>query len=204
MKVLVTGGMGFIGSNFVRYMLSTRSDVEVINLDDLSLGSNPANLKDLKKDRRYRFIKGSIAGVKLISKLIEKADAVVNCAAQTHVDRSIANPDPFMESNVMGTYSILEGVRKRNPTAKIIHVSTDEIYGDILEGSYKEDDRLKPSNPYCLPADAGVLLENGKEINIEDMVEAKKVVSLLSAMVKRSQLPSSPWDLRKESIVATW
>jgi len=158
MKVLVTGGMGFIGSNFVRYMLSTRSDVEVINLDDLSIGSNPANLKDLKKERRYKFIKGSIADFKLICKLIKTVDAVVNCAAQTHVDRSIANPQPFMESNVVGTYRILEEARKRNPIAKIVHVSTDEIYGDTPEGSFNEDDRLKPSNPYAATKSAADML----------------------------------------------
>ena len=149
MKLLVTGGMGFIGGNFIRYMLSTRKDVEVINLDNISIGANPANLKDLKKDRRYNFIKGSIGDFKLVSKLIKKVDAVVNCAAQTHVDRSIANPSPFMESNTKGTYSILEAARRSNPAAKIIHVSTDEIYGDIPEGSFNEDDRLKPSNPYA-------------------------------------------------------
>lgn len=149
MKLLVTGGMGFIGSNLVRYMLSTRKEVEVINLDDLVMGANPTNLKDLMKDRRYNFIKGNIADVKLVSRLVKKVDAVINCAAQTHVDRSIANPQPFMESNAIGTYSILEAARRSNPAAKIVHVSTDEIYGDIPEGSFNEDDRLRPSNPYA-------------------------------------------------------
>jgi len=149
MKLLATGGMGFIGSNFIRYMLSTRKDVEVINLDNISIGANPANLRDFKKDRRYNFIKGSIVDFELVSKLIKKVDAVINCAAQTHVDRSIANPGPFMESNTKGTYSILEAARRSNPAAKIIHVSTDEIYGDIPEGSFNEDARLKPSNPYA-------------------------------------------------------
>jgi len=149
MKLLVTGGMGFIGSNFIRYILSTRKDVEVINLDNISIGANPANLKDLKKNRRYNFVKGSIGDFKLVSKLIKKVDAVINCAAQTHVDRSIANPDPFMESNTKGTYSLLEATRRSNPAAKIVHVSTDEIYGDIPEGSFNEEDRLRPSNPYA-------------------------------------------------------
>ena len=149
MKLLVTGGMGFIGSNFVRYILSTGKEIELTNLDDISIGANPVNLKDLKKDRRYKFIKGNIADVKLVSRLIENVDAVINFAAQTHVDRSIANPQPFMESNVIGTYSILEAARRSSPAAKIVHVSTDEIYGDIPEGSFKEDDRLKPSNPYA-------------------------------------------------------
>ena len=158
MKLLVTGGMGFIGSNLIKYVLSTRKDVEVINLDDLSAGANPANLKDLKKDRRYKFTNGSIADIKLVSKLIKKVDAIINCAAQTHVDRSIANPQPFMESNVIGTYSILEAARKSNPAARIVHVSTDEIYGDIPEGSFKEEDRLKPSNPYAATKSAADML----------------------------------------------
>jgi len=149
MKLLVTGGMGFIGSNFIRYILSTRKDVEVTNLDNISIGSNPTNLKELRKDRRYNFVKGSIADLKLVSKLIKKVDVLINCAAQTHVDRSIANPAPFMESNTIGTYSILEATRRSSPAIKIVHVSTDEIYGDIPEGSFNEDDRLKPSNPYA-------------------------------------------------------
>jgi dTDP-glucose 4,6-dehydratase len=157
MRLLVTGGMGFIGSNLIRYMLLTRKDVEVTNLDNLSIGANPANLKDLK-DRRYKLIKGSIADSRLVSKLIGKFDAVINCAAQTHVDRSIANPQPFLESNIIGTYSILESARRSNLEARIVHVSTDEIYGDIPEGSFKEDDRLKPSNPYAATKSAADML----------------------------------------------
>ena len=146
MKILVTGGMGFIGSNFIRYMLSSHEDVGIVNLDNLSMGSNLANLKDVEGDPRYTFVKGSITDFPLISKLIKGMDAVVNFAAETHVDRSIADPRPFFESNTLGTFNLLEACR--NADVKFIHVSTDEIYGDIVEGSFKEEDRLHPSNPY--------------------------------------------------------
>jgi len=149
MKLLVTGGLGFIASNFIRYMLKEYSDIKVTNIDNLSIGSNPANLKDIKKDPRYRFIKGDITNFKLVTKLVKDADVVVNSAAETHVDRSIANPLPFFKSNTAGTLTVLESVRRNNPTSKIAHVSTDEIYGDILEGSFNEGNRLKPSNPYA-------------------------------------------------------
>jgi len=149
MKILVTGGLGFIGSNLIRYLLSECPDHQITNVDNLSLGANPANLKDLSMPKRYRFIKGDISEAKLVTKLVRKNDVIINCAAETHVDRSIANPLPFLNSNVLGTFTILEAIRKNNPNARMVHVSTDETYGDILEGSFDEDDRLKPSNPYA-------------------------------------------------------
>ncbi len=148
MKVLVTGGLGFIGSNFVRYLLENYSDVEVINLDAMKIGSNPNNLKDLEGDERYTFVKGDITDYEIVSKLIKDVDIVVNFAAETHVDRSISNPESFLRSNVIGVFTILESIRKVNPEAKLVHISTDEVYGDIVKGSFKEDDRLKPSSPY--------------------------------------------------------
>ena len=147
-KVLVTGGLGFIGSNFIRYFLDKYSDVEVINLDAMKYGSNPANLKDFEGDDRYTFIKGSISDYELVSELVQKVDAIVNFAAETHVDRSISSPNSFLQSNVIGVFTILEAMRKNNLDAKLVHISTDEVYGDILKGSFKEDDRLKPSSPY--------------------------------------------------------
>jgi len=149
MKLLVTGGLGFIAGNLIRYMLSKQSDIKVTNIDNLSIGANPANLRDVGKDPRYSFVKGDITNLKLMSKLMKGVDVVVNSAAETHVDRSIANPRPFLESNTIGTFTVLEAVRRSNSTAKLVHVSTDEIYGDILESSFKESDRLKPSNPYA-------------------------------------------------------
>jgi len=148
LRVLVTGGMGFIGSNFIRYTLSRRKDVEVVNLDSLSAGSNPANLKDVEGDGRYSFVKGSIADLPLVSRLVGEADVIVNFAAETHVDRSIAEPKPFFESNTLGAFNLLEACRNRNRKVRLLHVSTDEVYGEIAKGSFKEEDRLRPSNPY--------------------------------------------------------
>lgn len=150
MKLLVTGGLGFIGSNFIRYTLEKYSDTEVVNLDAMKYGSNPENLRDLKDDDRYTFIKGDICDYELISKLIREKniDIIINFAAETHVDRSISNPYSFLQSNVIGVFTILEAIRKHNPEIRLVHVSTDEVYGDIIKGSFKEEDRLKPSSPY--------------------------------------------------------
>jgi dTDP-glucose 4,6-dehydratase len=148
MKILITGGLGFIGSNLIRYMLKEHKDFEVINLDKMGIGSNEKNLRDLEGDERYRFIKGDILDFGLVSELIKKVDAVINLAAETHVDRSIANPRSFLESNTIGTFNILEAARIYNPRIRILHMSTDEVYSDILSGSYREEDRLKPSSPY--------------------------------------------------------
>ena len=144
--ILVTGGLGFIGSNFVRYLVEeVRIDAsEIIVVDALKCGSNENNLKDLD----YPFIKGDICNYNLMAELVKKTDTIVNFAAETHVDRSISNPNAFIESNVIGTYTILETIRKVNPEAKLVHISTDEVYGDIAEGTFKEDDLLRPSSPY--------------------------------------------------------
>jgi dTDP-glucose 4,6-dehydratase len=148
MKLLVTGGAGFIGSNFIRYILDNNKDTSVLNLDDLKYGSNLANLSDLEKDSRYSFFKGDISNFSLVSKLIRDTDVIVNYAAETHVDRSISAPQAFLQSNVAGTFTILEALRKVNPFTRLVHISTDEVYGDILEGSFKESDALRPSSPY--------------------------------------------------------
>ena len=146
MKLLVTGGLGFIGSNFIRYMLTKHDNIQIINLDKLSIGSNPANLRDVEKDERYQFIKGNVTNKKLVENLVSKADAIVNFAAETHVDRSIADPWPFIRSNTIGAITIFEAARKHRK--HVLHISTDEVYGDITEGSFNEEDRIKPSSPY--------------------------------------------------------
>ena len=148
MKILVTGGLGFIGSNLIRHLLNKHKDIRIINLDKMGYGSNTANLKDLENDTRYDFVRGDIADYKLVKKIIMDVDAVINVAAETHVDRSISDPRAFLQSNTVGVFNILEALRRVNRDAKLVQVSTDEVYGDILEGSFKENDRLLPSNPY--------------------------------------------------------
>jgi dTDP-glucose 4,6-dehydratase len=156
LRVLVTGGMGFIGSNFIRYLLSSQGGVEVVNLDNLSYGSNLNNLKDFVGDGRYTFVEGSIADFALVSKLVGDADVVVNFAAETHVDRSIVDPTPFLQTNTFGAFNLLEACRKHR--VRLLHVSTDEVYGDIVVGSFTEKDRLNPSNPYSATKAAADLL----------------------------------------------
>jgi dTDP-glucose 4,6-dehydratase len=158
MKLLVTGGIGFIGSNFIIQSLSNHPDHEIINLDKIGIGANPENLKQLENRNRYRFIKGDISDPKLVQEAIKDVDVVVNFAAETHVDRSIADPKPFLESNIIGTFNLLEAERKLNKPLRHIQISTDETYGDITQGSFKEEDRLKPSNPYSATKAAADML----------------------------------------------
>jgi len=148
MKLLVTGGLGFIGSNFCRSMLKRHSDCELANVDKIGIGANPASLSDVENDPRYTFIKGDICNPTLLHKLIRDVDAVVNIAAETHVDRSIADPYSFLQNNTMGTFTVLEALRKHNDKARLVHVSTDEVYGQALEGSFTEKTPANPSNPY--------------------------------------------------------
>ncbi|HII07510.1 MAG TPA: dTDP-glucose 4,6-dehydratase [Methanotrichaceae archaeon] len=148
MKALVTGGLGFIGSNFVRYYLDEHRDAQIINLDALKYGSDPENVKSMQGDERYSFVKGDITDYDLVSRLVRDVDTVVNFAAETHVDRSISDPTSFLESNVMGVFTMLEALRKSNPDVRLVQISTDEVYGDTLKGSFTESDPLKPSSPY--------------------------------------------------------
>ncbi len=147
MKLLVCGGAGFIGSAFIRNNLKKNPKNQIINLDNLTIGSNKDNLKQVEKNENYSFIQDDIKNSETINKITKEVDVIVNFAAETHVDRSISNPKPFIETNVLGTYSLLEAARKNEKL--FIHVSTDEIYGDA-EGnqSFTEGDLLKPSNPY--------------------------------------------------------
>lgn len=146
LNILVTGGMGFIGSNFVKYI--GRSNSVIINLDNLSYGSNKRNLPEVSSER-YRFIEGSVTDVRLMNKVLEEVDCIINFAAQTHVDRSISNGRPFMKSNAEGVLTILEAMRQSSKDLRLLQVSTDEVYGDIAKGSFKEKDRLSPSSPYA-------------------------------------------------------
>jgi len=148
MNVLICGGAGFIGSEFIRNHLKNNPNSKITNLDVLTIGSNLENLKELKNNLNYKFIKDNIRNESLIDSLVKDADITINFAAESHVDRSIANPKPFLETNILGTYSILEAIRKYDK--QFIHVSTDEIYGDAYgQSSFDENSQINPSNPYA-------------------------------------------------------
>ncbi len=148
MNILICGGAGFIGSEFIRNHLKNNITSKIINLDVLTIGSNLLNLKNIQSNPNYKFIKEDIRNESIINDLVKDTDIVVNFAAESHVDRSIANPKPFLETNILGTYSILEAIRKHDK--QFIHVSTDEIYGDAQgKSSFDEDSQINPSNPYA-------------------------------------------------------
>ena len=149
MRLLVTGGLGFIGSNFIRYMLNKYEDLEVYNVDKMSYGSNLENLRDFHDDPRYHFFKGDICNRDLMNNLIDDVDVIVNFAAESHVDRSISDPLSFFKSNTEGVLIMLELLRTRDKDVRFIQVGTDESYGEIFEGSFKEGDPLNPSSPYA-------------------------------------------------------
>jgi dTDP-glucose 4,6-dehydratase len=146
-KFLVTGGAGFIGSNFIRYLLHKRPNIAIINLDKLTYAGNLDNLRDLEKNPRYRFVQGDICDDKLVNELAADIEVIVNFAAESHVDRSIGSPDDFIRTDVFGAFVLLEAAR-RHKIKKFIQISTDEVYGSIEHGSFKETDALMPSSPY--------------------------------------------------------
>jgi dTDP-glucose 4,6-dehydratase len=157
--MLVTGGMGFIGSNYIHHVMSTQPDIQVVNLDKLSYGSNPANLKNLEGRANYRFVKGDICDDKVVGQAAANVEVVVNFAAETHVDRSIANPGSFLESNTKGVLTLLESCRRRD--LKFLQISTDEVYGSADdERGFREVDALNPSSPYSASKAAAEMLVN--------------------------------------------
>ena len=156
MKLFVCGGYGFIGSTFIKNHLKNFPQDTIINIDNLTIGSNKLNLSEINNEN-YSFIKEDIKKFNEIEKISKDVDLIVNFAAETHVDRSIANPKSFIETNILGTFSLLESSRKYNK--KFVHISTDEIYGDLEnKESFNEDDILKPSNPYSATKAAADLL----------------------------------------------
>jgi dTDP-glucose 4,6-dehydratase len=146
--LLVTGGAGFIGSNYIHYVLKHFKNTKIINLDKLTYAGNLDNLKDVEGDPRYEFIRGDIRDKDLVVPLLQRIQGVVHFAAETHVDRSIMDAGEFVLTDVFGTFVLLEALR-RTPTVEFfIHVSTDEVYGSRDEGFFSEDDPLNPSSPY--------------------------------------------------------
>lgn len=159
MRILVTGGLGFIGSNFIRQMLEEHPDDSIVNLDKVTYAGNPENLKDIVGDPRYTFVRGDICDPELVGSVFREhpIDAVVHFAAESHVDRSIEDASVFVRTNVLGTHVLLEAALSRG-VKRFIHVSTDEVYGSIRSGSFRETDNLNPSSPYSASKAASDLL----------------------------------------------
>ncbi len=147
MRIVITGGAGFIGSNFVRFTLRRHADAEVVVLDKLTYAGNLENLEDVAGDPRYTFVRGDICDAEVVAAALAGADAVVNFAAETHVDRSISGPQDFIRTDVLGTHTLLEAVRDLG-VGRYLQISTDEVYGSIDDGSFTEESPLCPSSPY--------------------------------------------------------
>jgi dTDP-glucose 4,6-dehydratase len=188
MKLLVTGGAGFIFSNFIRYMLQKYPEYEIINLDKLTYCGRIENTLDFKKNRKYKFIKGDICDRKLVDRITKDVDVIVNGAAETHVDRSIIDAGTFVKTDVFGTYSLLEAARK-NDVKKYIQVSTDEVYGSIKSGSFNEDDALNPSSPY-----------SASKAGADMLVMAYRRTHNLPVMITRSSNNYGPYQFPEKLI----
>ena len=145
-RFLVTGGCGFIGSNFLHFFLKQHSDISVVNLDKLTYAGIRANTKDLEKDSRYQFVHGDICDTDLVRKLTKETECVIHFASETHVDRSIGSGQDFVVTNVVGTNVLLEAARE-SKIDRFLHFSTDEVYGSRSKGSFSEVDPLNPSSP---------------------------------------------------------
>lgn len=158
-KILVTGGAGFIGSNFIRLLLNERPQYDVINLDTLTYAGNLSTIADLEKHEQYKFVHGDIADADLVESLFQEGiDAVVNFAAESHVDRSISDPGVFIRSNIQGVHTLLEAARRHN-TKRFLQISTDEVYGELgEEGYFTEQTPIDPSSPYSSSKASGDLL----------------------------------------------
>ena len=158
MKLLVTGGLGFIGSNFIIKILEQKSGFEVVNVDAQLSGADKRNLSRIENNKNYQFVNGNITNKRLMEELISKCDAVVNFAAESFVDRSINNADPFLVSNIRGTFTILDIITKQKK--RMIHISTDEVFGSLSKGSADEQTKFNPSSPYAATKAAAELLIN--------------------------------------------
>ncbi len=162
--VLVTGGCGFIGSNFIRYMLRKYPQYHIVNLDKLTYAGNPRNLVDLADEARYSFNQGDICDAGIVDLLVQKSDIIVNFAAESHVDRSILGGAEFVQTNIHGTCVLLESARKRG-VDRFYHISTDEVYGSIESGAWSESEPLLPRNPYSASKASAELMVRAYNLN---------------------------------------
>jgi dTDP-glucose 4,6-dehydratase len=185
MKLLVTGGAGFIGSNYIKYVLDEYQDYEIINLDKLTYAGNLETLHDIESSDRYSFVKGDICDKHVLDNI--EFDAIIHFAAESHVDRSILDATPFLQTNVLGTYNMLEIARQRDCT--FLHVSTDEVYGSIEEGLFTEDSPLMPNSPYAASKASSDML-------VRSYVETHK----LNAMMTRCSNNYGPYQFPEKLI----
>jgi len=158
MKLLVTGGLGFIGTNFIIHILNNYQDHSIVNIDAELIGSNHKSLSNFENSNNYKFVKGNITDRVLMEKLINECDAIINFAAESHVDRSILNAKPFIDSNIIGVFTILEILK--NQKKRLVHISTDEVFGSLETDSADENYRFNPSSPYSASKASSELLIN--------------------------------------------
>jgi len=188
MRLLVTGGAGFIGSNFARYVLNRYPDDQITVLDKLTYAGNPRNFADLRVSPRFTFVQGDIADAAVVEPLVALVDAVVNFAAETHVDRSILDAGAFIETDVRGTWVLLEAARKAG-LGRFLQVSTDEVYGHVPTGESKETDILAPRSPYAASKAGGDL-----------MVLAYKTTYDLPVMITRGSNNIGPYQFPEKVV----
>ena len=162
LKLLVTGGLGFIGSNFIKKILTEKNDIEIVNVDAELEGSNLKNTSEIQDSQNYEYVKGNITNKNLMDKVIEKCDAVVNFAAESFVDRSILDANPFLVSNIRGAYTILDIITKQKK--RMIQISTDEVFGSLSEETATENSKFNPSSPYAATKASAELLVNSYSI----------------------------------------
>tara|TARA_Y100000588_G_scaffold136733_1_gene150454 strand:- start:2643 stop:3632 length:990 start_codon:yes stop_codon:yes gene_type:complete len=168
MRLLVTGGLGFIGSNFILKLLTENSDLQILNVDAQLDGSNIKNLESLENQKNYEFAKGNISNKKFMEEQISKCDAVVNFAAESHVDRSIKDANPFLVSNIRGAFTILDITTKQKK--RMIQISTDEVFGSLSEGTATEASKFNPSSPYAATKASAELLMNAYSVTYDSDV----------------------------------
>ncbi|MBI4386152.1 MAG: dTDP-glucose 4,6-dehydratase [Elusimicrobia bacterium] len=188
MRLLVTGGLGFIGSNFIRYFLRRYPSGRILNLDKRTYAGNPANLKDLSGDWRYRWVRGDIAEPRVVELCMRHAEAVVHFAAESHVDRSIQDASAFLRTNVIGTQVLLDSALRQG-VGRFVHVGTDEVYGSVLRGHSLEADALAPNSPYAASKAAADLL-----------VRSYVVTHKLPAVVTRASNNFGPYQHPEKAI----
>jgi len=182
MNLLITGGAGFIGSNFIRYILNEYPDYKIVNLDKLTYAGNLENLRDIENNSHYAFVKGDVCDEKIVDKLVSrKPDAIINFAAETHVDRSITGAQDFIRTDILGTQTLLEAAKKYN-IGRFIQISTDEVYGSIERGSFTEESPLKPNSPY-----------SASKTGADLMVRAYQKTFDLPALITRSSNNYGPY-----------